>query len=407
MESPAKPNESTKVSSDHFSHSLDPSAKGVELVELKRDQKTGGEKCETKKENGTIPSKDPLLSIDTRSTRSWSSLPSETNGGDVIQSRSGEEWGDMLDVFSRRKTEALAPEHFDNMWAKGRNYKRKGVTDQSAAPSIQGSLVGTSNALHHQTKEFSNQKETRKIKGSACNEQSVANKSTSHSKWNNQIHSSMVEDEHEIMHSDEVESGSGSAYTTEDEEANSITGLNSPGVRVWDGKNKKNVTTIHHPLESFEGHKTRKAHKGRTHSQSLTRIQSARKRSRPTKKGHVWQEVERTSFLVGDGKDILNISKGKENDEDSSEDSGAEMYSTITRGSIASSFLSSTSLRGSSNLAADSPKDSVIADSFLTLRCEVVDFLSQATLLYLLLFFFVFPFSYLPVSGVRCWVLTL
>lgn len=384
MESPTKSNGTVKVSSDNFSHSLDPSTKGVELVELKKDQlKTGGEKRET--ENGTIPLKDPLLSLDTRSTRSWSSQPSETNGGDGIRHRSGEEWGDMLDVFSRRKTEALAPEHFDNMWTKGRNYKRKGMTDQSAAPSIQGSLVGTSNALN-QTKEFSNQKETWKIKGSAYNEQSVASKPTSHSKSNNQIHSSIVEDEHEIMHSDEVESGSGSSYTTEDEEANNITGLNSPGVRVWDGKNKKNVTTIHHPLESFEGHETRKARKGHTHSQSLIRIQSGRKRSRPTKKGHVWQEVERTSFLVGDGMDLLNFSKGKVNDEESSEDSGAEMYSRISRGSSASSFLSSTSLPGSSNLAADSSKSSVIADSFLTLRCEVVDFLFQATLLFLLVF---------------------
>lgn len=374
VESPAKPNGTMKVSSDHFSHFLDPSAKGVELVELKKDQlKSRGEKYETKNENGTIPSRDPLLSRDTQSTRSWSSLPAETNGGDGIRHRSGEEWGDMLDVFSRRKTEALAPEHFDNMWTKGRNYKRKGVMDQSAIPSVRGSLVGTSKALN-QTKEFSKQKETGEIKGSAYIEQSIANKSTSHSEWNNQIHSSIsssiVEGEHDIMDSDEVESGSFSSYTSEDEEANNITGLNSPGVRVWDGKNKKNVTTIHHPLESIDGHKTRKAHKG--HSQSLTRIQSARKRSRSTKKGHVWQEVERTSFLVGDGKDILNSSKGRVKDESSSEDSGAEIYSRISRGSSTSSVLSSTSLPGNNNLVAYSSKSSVIADSFLTLRCEVL-----------------------------------
>lgn len=377
-DSHTKPNGSVKVSSDHFSRFLDPSAKGVELVELKKDQaKASGEKHEADKMNGIITSKDPLLSMDTQSTRSWSSLPSEKNSGDgrvIHRHQSGEEWGDKLDVFSRRKTEALAPEHFDNMWAKGRNYKRKGVADQSNDPLVQGSLVGTLKSVNH-SKEFPKQKDDGQIKGSTINKQSAANKSSLHSEWNNRIHSSISssreEDKHRIVQSDEVESGSNSSYTTEDEEPNNITGLDTPGIRVWDGKNKNNVTTIHHPLESFEGHKARKEHKGHNHPHSLTRIRSGRKRSRSTQKGHVWQEVQRTSFLGGDGKDILNSSTGKVKDEDSSDDSGAEMFSSTSTGSTTSSFLSSTSLPGTYNLAPISSKSSVIADSFLTLRCEV------------------------------------
>ncbi|XP_024533472.1 uncharacterized protein LOC9636552 [Selaginella moellendorffii] len=42
----------------------------------------------------------------------------------VYPSRSGD-WAHALDVFNQRKTQALAPEHLDNLWAKGRNYKRK------------------------------------------------------------------------------------------------------------------------------------------------------------------------------------------------------------------------------------------------------------------------------------------
>ncbi|RVW87973.1 hypothetical protein CK203_033885 [Vitis vinifera] len=72
-----KPNGSSRISSDHFSRFLDPSVTGVELVQLKNDQsRTAADKSGKDNVNGTHLSKDPLLSIDARSTRSWGSLPS-------------------------------------------------------------------------------------------------------------------------------------------------------------------------------------------------------------------------------------------------------------------------------------------------------------------------------------------
>lgn len=364
-----KPNGSTKISSDHFSRFLDPSAKGVELVQLKKNcPKASGEKHETDITNGNVISKDPLLSMDARSTRSWSALPPEDQTGEgkgIQQHQSGGEWGEMLDVLSRRKTEALAPEHFDNMWAKGRNYRRKQVSDQSADQISQGSL--------DQSKEFSRKKQELECKDSGSNKLTMANEKGFQSEWHDQHSSYREEDEHEIIQSDELESVSTSSYTTEDEEINAVTGLDSPGVRVWDAKNKRNVTIIHHPLEVFDNRKPRKARRKNNQSQRLTKGMSVRKRSRSiSQKPHVWQEVERTSFLSGDGQDILNSSIGNIKHDDSSDDSGAEMINRISSGSTASSFLSSTSLPESYNLTANPSKNSIIADSFLTLRCEVI-----------------------------------
>ncbi|KAL3511790.1 hypothetical protein ACH5RR_024507 [Cinchona calisaya] len=365
-----KSNGSIKVSSDHFSRFLDPSAKGVELVQLKKDHSTAsGEKHDMDNINKNDILKDPLLSMDARSTRSWSALPSDSQTGEgkgIQQHRSGGEWGEMLDVLSRRKTEALAPEHFENMWAKGRNYKRKEATTQSADQIPQGSV--------NRSTEFSKQKQDGERKVSGFSKQTVANESSSQNEWQNQnCFSHRKEDEHEIIQSDEVETVSSSSYTTEDEENSAATGLDTPSVRIWDANNKKNVSNIHHPLEVFDGRKTRKPRKKNHHSQRLTKAMSARKRSRSvSEKAHVWQEVERTSFLLGDGLDILNCSTAMVKPEDSSDDSGADMFGRISSGSTASSFLSSTSLPENYNPTANPSKNSIIADSFLTLRCEVL-----------------------------------
>ena len=177
------------------------------------------------------------------------------------------------------------------------------------------------------------------------------------------------------MHLKEVESESSSSCTCEDEEINNVTGLDSPGTKVWDGKSnrKLSVSRIHHPLESFEGRKTRKTGKGHVQSR-LHRTQSGRKRSRLSRqKLDVWQEVERTSFVSGDGQDILNFSKGHMKSEDSSDDSEAEMLGRIYSGTTASSSASSTTIPGSHRLVVNAQKNSLVADSFLTLRCEVLN----------------------------------
>ncbi|KAA8541797.1 hypothetical protein F0562_022949 [Nyssa sinensis] len=384
----SKPSGSSRISSDHFSRFLDPSVKGVELVQLKNGQpKTAAQKPVTDNVNGTLLSKDPLLSVDTRSTRSWNSLPSDSqtaNGSGIQRHNSGGEWGDMLDLISRRKTEALAPEHFENMWTKGRNYRKKEGANQISDPVSQSSSARISKTMDHSKALAKHNEKDGATKVnlpssavfSGCNDQRLTDNLFPRS-LNRLSHppvSSYVEDdEHDLMHLEEVESSSSSSYTTEDEQTSSVTGLDSPGTKVWDGKNNRNfsISHIHHPLESSEGRKPRKAGKGHVHSQRLPKIQSGRKRSSlSSQKVDVWQEVERTSFLLGDGQDILNSSKGNMKS-DSSDDSEAEILGRIHSGATASS-ASSISIPESHSLAVNAPKNSLLADSFLRLRCEVL-----------------------------------
>ncbi|CAH9052780.1 unnamed protein product [Cuscuta europaea] len=331
-----------KVSSDNFSPFIDRAVNGVELVELKKDH---SESIMEENANGTDFSKDPLLLIDTRSTRSWNALPMQNHSNDgrlVKRHHSGGEWGDMLEVFSRRKTEALAPEHFDNMWAKGKNYKRKEDYKQSDDPTHQSSL-GASKAV-----------------------------STSKAVlWQNGGEN-MDEDELDGMLSDEDVSGS-SSHSTEDEETS--VGLRSPVVKVWDGKNRKNVTHIHHPLESTQKKKSRsKGTKGHDQSKQSSITSSGWKKSKlSNERDHVWKEIERTSFyLPGDGHDILNSSKCNLNREHSSDGSEADTSCRLSSGSAATASFATSNLFENHILDADSSRTSIFVDSFMKLRCEVL-----------------------------------
>ncbi|CAA2965640.1 Intermediate filament [Olea europaea subsp. europaea] len=384
----SRPNISPKLSSDHFSRVLDPSMKGVELVQLKKDQsKNEAENPASGNMKEILLSKDPLLSIGKHSTPSWSSLPSENNyadGRDIQRHLSGGEWVDMLDVFSRRKTEALAPEHFDNMWTKGRNYKRNEGANQVADPVKQASLVGVSISIK-QSKELSGaKKKVKETKGSSfesdvsnsgCSKCPGANIIVTHDEFKKQSRTAIPlsedKDELSVLHSDEVKSES-SCYTTEDEDTSSVTGIDSPGIIVWDAKNKRSVSSIHHPLESFEGHKSRKMSKGHLHSRRLLKTLSKRKRSRSSSHNrHLWQEVERTSFLPGDRQDILYSSTENIKHEDLSDDFEAELLNRVYSGATTSSSASFASLPGSHCWPANSAKNSIVADSFFKLRCEV------------------------------------
>lgn len=375
VSSQPKSSGSSRISSDQFARFVDPSGKGVELVQFKKDQLTAADGKSTKKDvNGTLISKDPLLSMDTRSTCSWSSMPSNLRSGDenVIQRHlSGGEWGDMLDAISRRKTEALAPEHFENMWAKGKNYKNK--------DGYQVSVPDTKNSSPLcKTANFPKQKEN----GGSANRSYIQSNSIL-SKWNGQLNtdkvipqknwkttskvsvSSYTDDDDD---SDDVEPESNSSYTSEDEESNAITGLDSPGTKVWDGKTNRNISVshIHHPLEFVGSHKTRKANKSHTRSR-MHRSQSGRKRSKlSSKKINVWHEVERTTFLSGDGQDILKASQGDIKSEESSDDFETGALVRVQGGATASS-MSLPSVTGT-----NFQKDSLLVNSFLRLRCEVL-----------------------------------
>ncbi|KAI5602598.1 hypothetical protein BDE02_01G165500 [Populus trichocarpa] len=385
----SKPNGSSRISSDHFSRFLDPTGTGVELTQLKTNQsRSGPEAPEKDKVNGSHISKDPLLSIDTPSSRTWSSLSKNSqinNEGEIERHLSGREWGEMFDMMSRRKTAALAPENFENMWTKGRNYRKKEGENQSIKHASQNSSASKSNTSDY-SKSTSNSKkdDVTKLDASlAHNDQSVG---TEQSTVENPLHhvnqnmsnpslfSSHRDGIQSLMHVDGTESGSTSSYTSEEEDVNFVTGLDSPGTKVWDGKTNRNqaVSHIHHPLENPDGHRAKKTGRGHAHYQRLSRPQSGRKRSRPsTQKVPVWQEIERTSFLSGDGQDILSL-KGHAKADDFTDDSEVESLDRVYSGSTACSSAPSVSIPESHTLNDNSLKHSLMVDAFYKLRCEVL-----------------------------------
>ncbi|XP_073159156.1 uncharacterized protein [Henckelia pumila] len=362
----------SKISSNHLSGFPDPSVKGVELVPLKKDQnKKDPEYPSSNNVKGALLSNDPLLSMDAQSTHSWDPMPEIQNdeGKGIQRHRSGGEWGDMLDVFSRRKNEALTPEHLDNLWTKGKGYKKEDI-NQPAAQVQRNSLAGVSNSVE-QSQGLSEQKKTEWDTMGSYLEKNVSNSGYNTRPGVSTTSLYEEENEHGSVPSDEVESWS-SSYT-EDEDTNNITGFDSPGVKVWDSKNKKSFSNIHHPLETFEGPKNRKAHKARPHSKKLHISKSANKRSRSSIHDEIgWQEVERRSSLLREMQGKENLSCANVKPGDLSEDSEAEQTDRIFSGATTSSSMSWASLPESHSLAAKSAKNSIIANSFFRLRCEVI-----------------------------------
>ncbi|XVE88896.1 hypothetical protein DITRI_Ditri19aG0105600 [Diplodiscus trichospermus] len=390
-ESQYKPNGSSRIPSDHFSKFLDPSVTGVELVQLKTDQNgAAGATIATDNLNGTHLSKDPLLSMDPRSSHSWSSMPltSQTGVGKGIERhRSGGEWGDMLDLISRRKTEALAPENFENMWTKGRNYKKKEgekrLTEQVPQHSSarKPATVNHSKAICKTREKYPtklNSSENHAAQ-SALTDQRKIEKSFPHEArsvlYSSSVASYQEDDDHDLVDLEGVDSESSGSFTSEEEEKGNVTGLGSPGTKVWDGKSNRNLTVshIHHPLENLEGRMAKKAGGRHVRYQRLTRTPTSRKRSRLTfQKLPVWQEVERTSFLSGDGQDLLNSPNGHGKAEDSSDDSETEFFGRLHSGTTAASSSASASNSESRSLTANSLRNSLVGDSFFKLRCEVL-----------------------------------
>ncbi|XP_018837496.2 uncharacterized protein LOC109003695 isoform X3 [Juglans regia] len=386
--SQSRSDESSRISSDHFSKFLDPTATGVELVQLKNDQsRTAANTSATDNANGN---KDPLLSLDPRSIRSLNSLPFNFQTSDergIQRNVSGGEWGDMLDQISRRKTQALAPEHFENMWTKGRDYRKKDGENRVIEQVPQGSSAGKSIKVDH-SNEISKTKEKNTV-----TKVNHSESSTVHSGYTNRLpvgnsflptdqniscrtsFISLEDDEqNNLMRLEEVDSGSSTSYTSEDEETGNVTGLDSPGTKVWDGRSIRNlaISHIHHPLENSEGLVGKKTGKGHIHYQRLARTQSGCKRSRrSSQKNHVWQEVERTSFLSGDGLDILSSAKGYANGEDSSDDYETENSGRVQSGAAASSSTP-FSVPESHSLTVNSLHNTLSGASFFKLRCEVL-----------------------------------
>lgn len=370
--SESRTNAAPKIPSDLITQTADPSIKGVELVRLKKDEKNKEVNShESNVLNGKLLSKDPLLAMDARSTRSWNSFPDIHSGegrGDQRDYPVGEQ-SNPLDVISRRKTNTLAPEHFENMWTKGRDYRRKEDRNQLANPAQRDSVVGVSNSVM-QTNGLPGQKKKEQRTTFITTGKDSSNTGFNRKPEEDSVESLDKEEDLESVPSDIVESGS-SSYT-EDDDMNNVMGLDSPGVKVWDGKNKRNFSHIHHPLETFDRNKSTKTRNSQLRSRTQ-RIKSAKKRSRSSiHNGQVWQEVERTSFLLGERQDVLSYSKVTGKPGDSSEDSEAELSGRINSGATTSSSVSYPSLPESQSLAANWAKTSVISDSYFKLRCEVL-----------------------------------
>ncbi|GAA0144451.1 hypothetical protein LIER_04894 [Lithospermum erythrorhizon] len=363
METRATFHSEADKTADSFSTFPDPSVKGVELVTVKKEEPKP-DRDALDRTIGTLGSKDPLLSVDTKS-RSWSASAPELHKNDgkgLPRHPSGNEWSERLDVLSRQKTKALAPEHFDDMWSRGRNYFSNEDPSRLAdpVPRDQNSQMDKSvNHLNASVKGKGRQSRDSLFDKSNCNANS------------NPISFSYQEEDEEVnTNSDYTESKSTSSYTTEDEESNIVTGLDSPSVKVWDRKNRKSVNRIHHPLENFEGRKIRK--KIIDGSQRLLGSQSKRKKSRLNRhKGNVWQEVERSSFLSGDGQDVLNNNRGDGKYEDVTDDSETEILYRIGSEATSSSCISLTSLP-ESHMTSSFSNAPVTSDSFWKLRCEVL-----------------------------------
>ncbi|KAK9677114.1 hypothetical protein RND81_11G122300 [Saponaria officinalis] len=366
-------------SSDDFSPFPDPSVTGVELVELKSQASNGTDDHDGEKLNRTDSSKDPLLSVDARSTRSWSSLPfGSAAAGDnhIERSSSGGEWGDMLEYFTRRKKQALAPEHFENMWSKGRNYDTNdsvsGDTGFQNSPTRRSNAISSPKVVPKQKESGLNVTHVERAGVPPASNMRIQSKNINIRVDRNTLTPPSIisdEDDEEHVVLDETESGS-STHTSSDDEETRVTGLDTPTTKVWDGRTNRNtgVSQIHHPLAGLDGKKVKRTSRGQ--HRKLGRQQSGRKRSRlGTQKLPSWQEVERTSFCSNDGRDVHPL-KQKGKDDDSSDEYDLEYMNRLQSGTVASS--SAPSLGGSFTSSVSSPQTTFSGDSFFKLRCEVL-----------------------------------
>ncbi|KAJ1388779.1 Sorting nexin, C-terminal [Sesbania bispinosa] len=317
--------------SENFSKCLDPSVTGLELVQLRNGQSRNTES--SVQNNPHNISKDPLLSIDARSSRSWNSFPanSQTNDDQGIQRhRSGGEWGDILDVISRRKTQALAPEHFENVWTKGKNYKKKDGENQSNEQVPQHPVGSSIN--------------------SGYSSQFTVENASFHADKNGSTGSTVTsykDDGHNHNYMQMSESESNTSYTSGDDETSTVTGLDSPVTMVWDGRSNRNqaVSYVHHPLENFDNHGTKKRNKSHSRYPRLSRTQSGSK--------SLDQAVIKHICGMNDDADMESLGR-------------------IYSGADASSSAYSIPKSESCSLAVNPLNSSSAVDSFYKLRCEVL-----------------------------------
>ncbi|KAL6848737.1 hypothetical protein ACP4OV_021320 [Aristida adscensionis] len=368
---------------DEFSALIDHSSPGVELVRFSQAQSKTASDAPIKSKNPTSPKRQSTAPSVINSSHPLDSvgLPStchiaSENGSQLHPKNSekagidnyGRERAQTMDISSQRK-QALAPEHLEDMWTKGKNYRSedtKRVAKLPVGSSVQQSVPYNASIHCHPSAP------QRQTSFSHSEVQHLIRHSNTppYSNGTNQLPKSLSAEMAEHASPEDFGVESESPCDTEDEENSNVTGLDSPVTRVWESKSKGNVTSshIHHPLESSG---CSKAKKNRSHVGKLkiSRTSSGRKRSKlNAQKTPLWQEVEKSSFLVGDDLDVLNTSAIDSRADgmfaDTEVESMARMYSSANASSLS---LASTGSSYSSNYSSAN----VLEDSYLKLRCEV------------------------------------
>lgn len=388
-----RPSEPPLPSVDEFSALIDDSSTGVELVRFHQVQtgqsKTASDKQPSKSKDASLKVRSPRTSLISSSHPLESTnLPSSSHvvkgNGFASNQRNNDqkardnyrrEHAPSLGISSQHKRQALAPEHLENMWTKGKNYKSENikhvekVAPLGSTPSVQPSVPSSTSIRHHPTIPQG------KTDISYSEHQHLLRHSTTptYSNGTNHLQKSLSAEMAGHASPEDFGVESESSYATEDDESNNVTGLDSPVTRVWDSKSKGNITSshIHHPLESAGFHKTKKnrSHVGKL---KVSRTSSGRKRSRSNAlQTPVWQEVERSSLLVGDDSDILNSSANDSRMNGLFVDTEVENMARLFSSANASSLsLASTDSSYSPNHCGAN----VLEDSYLKLRCEVLFF---------------------------------
>lgn len=309
--------------------------------------------------------------------------------GKTTQARrsSGGEWAQMLDIMSRRKNEALAPENIENRWAKGRNYKKKEIAKSSSKPFNPMVLTEDSDKTNFGRKPFNGRPEnsgiikssdpenhpifSQQIKQSAGDSSGVI-EDASRLEEPSHAHEQIRHEKSLKQHMEIIEE-SVSSYTSEDDDNSGVTGLGTPGIKVWDSKSNRAVSASHHPLENDQVHRTKQGNKSHLRYHRLYKTASGRRKTRSSHGVDSWQEGERTSFYLRDGLDILKTAQAEDMTTEDQGDEG-ESESRVSSGTLASSSAAAICNSETTNSSKINSERSHLATASPSpqLRCKVL-----------------------------------
>lgn len=333
-------------SADQLYAAMDKSSPGLELVQLRLDQSQNSPHAQAAKDapkNNLVSQKSLPLDSDKKSKN--------------VDPRGLEaQWVQVRDQMSKQKSEILEPEHFENVWSKGRNYKNKEYHSISSG-------VNSNNTIRTPTSVTATINARPLNRGGMTSQQ----ERKFHPIYEESESSDTSEEDEDEIENPENENGNGN-----ESESNSVMGLDTPGIRVWESKSKSkhrgNTTVassqIHHPLELSEMQKKRRNKKNQS--------RKLRKKSRPCVP-NLWQQAESGTLLPGDVHDAQNspcsdLSFGEGYFDYAEVENGlGRAFSGMGASCSLSSFSSSISSYSSSSGYSG---NNVLADSFIKLKSE-------------------------------------